>query len=192
MIKRQFQRESNMANKTELGPNAYLWTPTAGVTTSVVISAHGGTNGKRFVSRKGTSYVFFSAPTTSAYGSLDKVLHPDQEKDRTDCKHDKAAWNTVDDYILSKFQGKHGNDSESYGDIKQFVDSQGLSVISIRNRTGSKKRADDNPVTLEQIYRLVEAKHPGKVDEYKCLFCRVDATGTSQYKDMLTGKAFNA
>ena len=30
-----------MANKIKLGDNIYLWTPTAGVTKSVVISCHG-------------------------------------------------------------------------------------------------------------------------------------------------------
>lgn len=179
-----------MANKIKLGNNVYLWTPTAGVTKSVVISCHGGVNGGSFMSRKGTSYVFYSAPTQSAYGSLSKVLHPDQEKDRTDCNHDKLTWNMVDDYLLSKFQGKHGGDSESYSDIKQFVDGDGLSVVSIRNRTGRHQRANDNPVTLQEVHRLIEAKYPGQVDEYKCLFCRVDATGTSQYKNMFTGQAY--
>jgi hypothetical protein len=179
-----------MANKTKLGHNIYLWTPTAGLTKSVVISAHGGTNGNQFMSRKGTSYLFYSAPTTSAYGSLDKVLHPDQVKDRTDCNHDKPAWNMVDDYLLSKFQGKHGKNSESYGDIGTFVDQYNLSVVSIRNRTGKKERANDNPVTLQEVHTLIEANHPDTVAEYLCLFCRVDATGTSLYKNMFTGEAY--
>lgn len=180
-----------MANKLKLGDNIYLWTPTSGITSSVVISSHGGSNGNQFMSRKGTVYVFFSAPTTCAYGSLSKVLHPDQEKDRTECNYDKAAWNMCDDYILSKFQGKHGGNSETYADIKKFVDEDGLSVISIRNRTGSHKRANDNPVTLGEVHRLIEAKYPNTVNEYKCLFCRVDASGTSPYKDMFTGQAYS-
>jgi hypothetical protein len=179
-----------MANKLSLSDNFYLWTPTAGVTSSVVVSCHGGINGQQFTSRKGTVYVFYSLPTQSAYGSLDKVIHKDQEKDRTTCNHDKANWNVVDDYDLSKFQGKHGGNSESYDDIKTFVDGQGLSVVSVRNRTGRHKRANNDPLTLKILYQLIEAKYPGQVNEYKCLFCRVDATGTSQYKDMFTGEAF--
>lgn len=179
-----------MANKIKLGDNIYLWTPTAGITKSVVISCHGGFTGQSFVSRKGTTYVFYSLPTQSAYGSLSKVLHPDQERDRTTCNYDKPAWNVVDDYLLTKFQGKHGGNSESYDDIKTFVDGDGLSVVSIRNRTGSHKRAVDAPVTLSEVYQLIEAKYPGVVDEYKCLFCRVDSTGTSRYKDMFTGQAY--
>jgi len=179
-----------MANQLKLGENIYLWTPTAGVTASVVISCHGGANGANFMSRQGTSFLFYSAPTTSAYGTLDKTLHPDQVKDRTDCNHDKAAWNMVDDYVLSKFQGKHGNDAESYGDIKKFVGANSMSVVSIRNRTGRHKRADTSPVTLSELVGLIEAKYPGTVNEYRCLFCRVDATGTSQYKNMFTGEAY--
>jgi len=179
-----------MANQTKLGDNVYLWTPTAGVTQRVVISSHGGANGQQFRTRKGTTYIFYSAPTTSAYGSLDKVLHPDQAKDRTERNHDNLAWNMVDDYTISKFQGELGNNSESYNDIKQFVDTNGLSVVSIRNRTGRHKRANNNPVTLQEVHRLIEATYPNIVNEYNCLFCRVDATGTSQYKNMFTGKAF--
>lgn len=176
-----------MANQIKLGDNVYLWTPASGVTNSVVVSCHGGTNGNTFQSRKGTSYLFYSAPTTSAFGSLDKVLHPDQVKDRTDCNYPNLAWNMVDDYVLSKFQGKHGGNSESYADIKRFVDADGFSVVSIRNRTGSHRVAG---VTLQEVHRLIESKYPGQVSEYRCLFCRVDATGTSQYKDMFTGKAY--
>lgn len=178
-----------MANKIKLGDNVYLWTPGSGITTSVVVSSHGGINGEHFRSRQGTSYLFYSAPTQSAYGSLSKVLHPDQVKDRTECNHDNPNWNMVDDYTLSKFQGKHGGDSESYGDIKKFVDADGLSVVSIRNRTGRHKVAD---VRLQDVYRLLEAKYPNQVAEYMCLFCRVDATGTSQYKNMFTGRAYGS
>lgn len=179
-----------MANKLKLGDNIYLWTPTGGVTDTVVISAHGGYNGGSFVSRKGTSYKFYSSMTQSAYGALSKVLHPDQVKDTTDCSHAKLNWNTVDNYILQKFQGKHGGNSESYDDIKKFVDQDNLSVVSIRNRTGSQKRADNNPVTLKEVYDMIEAKYPGTVQVYHCLFCRVDATGSSPYKNMLTGEAY--
>ena len=88
-------------------------------------------------------------------------------KDRTDCNYAKAAWNMVDDYVLSKFQGKHGNDSESYGDIKKFVGANGMSVVSIRNRTKRHKRADTSPVTLSEVVGLIEAKYPGTVTEHR-------------------------
>ncbi len=179
-----------MTNQTKLGHNLYLWTPNGGITPEVVISCHGGMSGATFVARQGTVFHFYSVASKSAYGTLDKTLHPDQIKDTTDCNHARASWNVADDYLLSKFQGSHGGNSESYDDIKTFVKTNGRSVVSVRNRTGAHQLAVASPMTLGILVQLLETRYPTTLFTYHCLFCRVDSTGTSPYKNMLTGEAF--
>ena len=110
-----------MTKQIGIGGHFYLWTPDSGLTDTVVISCHGGMLPNSWTPPRGSVFKFFSLPTQSAYGALEKTIYDDQIKETKDCSDARDAWRQMDDYTLSKFQGKHGGDSESYADIKSAI-----------------------------------------------------------------------
>lgn len=178
-----------MANRIRISDHFYLWVPQTGVTSQVVISCHGGTLETYFMVPRGTRFKFYSPPTRSAQGKLEKTLYDDMVKDDRTFDHQNANHNMMEDYTLSKFQGRHGGNSETYGDIRTFVDEYKISVLSIRNRKSWFVKKSDSMTYLSRAVGLIETLYPDTVREYRCLFCRSEYDPV-YYRDMFTGEAY--
>lgn len=93
------------------------------------------------------------------------------------------------EYELSKFQGKHGNDFETYDSIQRNIKSHlkegnSYDVLTVRNR--KKGFYKNNDVHLSDILSWLNQENL----HYKtivCSFCRSDV---AVYRNMLTGEAF--
>jgi len=84
-----------------------------------------------------------------------------------------AVGYSLEDYYLSKFQGKHGDIDETYSAIKKFVDSENVAILTLRNRKswfvkGKKK------VLFSDALGYLEKGGFG-ISQVNCLFCRVPA-----------------
>ncbi len=174
-----------MATRIKIGDQAYLWMP--GAQSSIaVVSCHGGVLPKTFVMPPGSVFKFYSLPTKSAYGSLEKTLYDDQVKETKIANHAKQSWNVIDDYDLSKFQGKHGGNSESYDDVRRFVDEHSQNVLTLRNRKSVFADKSEQNRTLSFLVTQLSIRFP-HITEYRCLFCRVD---DHAWVDVLTGQKY--
>jgi hypothetical protein len=75
---------------------------------------------------------------------------------------------------LSKFQGKHSNESESYDDIRKFVDEHKMNVLSLRNRTGKHEDKSGDKRTLSVLTHKIDQHLNAASLDFRCLFCRVE------------------
>ena len=173
-----------MATRVDLGNHFYLWMPDTR-SEVVVITTHGAVLQETFMMPPNSTFKFYSLPTTVAYSGLDKTVYEDQvlETKGYDARH--PGWNVIDNYTLSKFQGRHGHNAESYDDIRIFVDEYKLNVLSARNRTSIFVNKDERNTYLSTAVALLSAGYPW-INEFRCQFCRVEAEPA--WKNAITGE----
>lgn len=99
--------------------------------------------------------------------SLDPALYDD----RTTLD---SAGTQVKEHWLSKFQGKHGNNVESYDSIKSWVEDNGehFEVATVRNRSNPDKSVKQNGMFLSEVLNALNTK-AYVYKEVRCYFCRV-------------------
>ena len=174
-----------MSTRVNLGEHFYLWLSDT-QSEVVVITTHGAMLNSMFQMPAGSSFKFYSLPTKVAYSGLDKTLYDDQVVEiKTYNQSQKASWNLIDDYTLSKFQGRHGNNAESYDDIRLFVDDNKLNVLSVRNRTSIFINKNERNTYLSTAVALLGAGYSW-IKEFRCQFCRVEAEPA--WRNALTGE----
>jgi hypothetical protein len=157
----------------DITSQAYLWVPDNKQSDIVVISAHGAwlNNSPTFTPPTGSVFKFYSYQTQSAYGTLVKALQDDTVTEKQGSGHTHR--DQVDDYVLSKFQGRHGNDEESYQEIRKFVDEYEVNVLSLRNRTGRQENKSGKKRTLSVLTHEIDRLFTVASWDFRCLFCRV-------------------
>lgn len=173
-----------MATRINLGDHFYLWLPEE-QSNIVVISSHGAVLNSMFMMPLNSTFKYYSLPTTSAYGGLETTIYDDKVRDTREYSTAHPKWNVIDDYILEKFQGRHGGGSESYDDIRRFVDEHKMNVLSVRHRTSIFVNKAEKQTYLSRAVSLISTSYP-YITEFRCLFCRVEAEPA--WRDVITGE----
>ena len=140
-----------MANKIEIGRNLHIFSKSAGKSAnSLVITAHGGYKSKDLVGIVVPAGVTLHFLVRENYGLKDPGLDGFLNNRHNYIGEDRSAGQSVRNYQLTKYQGKHGNDAETYMDIAKNVDAQPGSgiydVLTVRNRWSS------SMVTLKEVF----------------------------------------
>lgn len=186
----------------ELGDLFYFFEPSI-ATDRVIISAHGGhkvvggTN--RFEVPEDVVLRFYSDDTFSV---LDPGFNDFYTKEAAP-KEIITEGDFCFDYILSKYQGSHGNESETYDSIGKIISSvtNTRSGMSAKAATASGKQKDQmlnianrakvaavltvrnrwfkGDATLSKVVKAVK-QHAPTIVIFDCLFCRSTMFGGSQ------------
>ena len=115
-----------MATKRKLGSHFYLWYGQNFTTGTCIISSHGGQTKIQDTFRTPVRAGFYQRRNDALVAGLNTGLSNPIEM--------MESGSTCEEYILTKFQGSHGGNNESYRDIRRFVDRYNVAVLTVRNR----------------------------------------------------------
>lgn len=158
-----------MADKVELGSHAYIFIP-PNQSNVLVISSHGITRSNQFSLEGADRFLFYSLPGQNLTATLNASLHPPRESVAIPIPPPVQPY-TMNDYDLTKYQGYHGQGSESYTDVMQFSDNNNFNVLTVRNRTGLSRFGADEQRRLSVLVTQVKRQY-AFINEFRCLFCR--------------------
>ena len=164
--------------KVSLGSHFFLWTPSRGTSNVAVVSSHGAMLDSSFAVPPGFTFKFYSGNMQASVGSLDKTLYDDTVRETKRYDDGRPLANTIDDYVLTKFQGKHANAAgdvaETYQQVQGFANEHTLNVVTVRNRKSIFVKKVDAEHSLSRLIGFLTARYPA-INEVRCLFCRVEA-----------------
>lgn len=151
--------------------------------TACYIGAHGGSSGsqygidnKSFIVPDGC-HVKFYQPHGYCFALNNNFLRSGAPLKQDDSEGDVefAAGETCTNYLLSKFEGRHGSDSmkdaeqqgTTYQALQSIAEEAGIVMVTIRNRWSAAN------VSLLDTIKAVREVAPS-ITTFHCLFCRVD------------------
>ncbi len=179
-----------MANKIEIGRNLYLFSKSAGKNANdLVITAHGSYKSKDLIGTTVPSGVTLHFLVRENFALKDPGLDGFLKNRHNYIGEDKYAGQAVRNYELTKYQGKHSNDAETYMDIATNVDSQpGMgtyNVLTVRNRWSN------STVTLKDMFEELRKNGHSYIQVY-CSFCRVASDDASLFLGAATARRMYA
>ena len=152
-----------MVAKKALGSHFYLWHSSKKLPTLCILSAHGAqlSSDSNFNLKK-IKVGFYTYGNHKLRARLVAGLQPPtQMEDGLVCP----------EHILSKYQGRHSNNQETYEQIKEFVKKYDVAVLTVRNRQ-SLFVSGKGQVRLPDGLRLTK-KHLPAITTFHCLVYRV-------------------
>ena len=132
------------------GKRGWLWKIKKSAPETLIISSHGGYWGADPQVAAPTSIKFYSTLNDEAARRIQDHVGAQ--------KGEARPGDLVEDYILSKFQEKHGGGSELYEDVCQVVQG-GKGNIAVLTIRGGKELRYSDILGLMGNYSLVEALH---------------------------------
>ena len=147
-------------DQISLGAHYYLFEKRASSSTVAMITAHGAA---------GATQDVFAAPIDIGFYQL---RNNPLEATRDIALYKPLSWvrrgHECDEHYLSKFQGRHGNNFETYASLAEWVEENDIAALTVRNRKNpflekyQPKLSDAAMFLRERGYR-----------EVRCSFCRV-------------------
>jgi hypothetical protein len=161
-----------MAEKTAIGDQCWLWSAKGTKPEVLVITAHGAMTTDDF-KVPDTRLLFYTPP---AHTVIDPGLREICDNEII-AKEVFEAGTNCPDHTLSKYQGKHGGEAETYAAIERLVATkyfgtrpEPIDVLTVRARYTPKLvlASVTLSATLSRLWRMGY-----KYREVRCSFCRV-------------------